>query len=184
MLDRIRIFAAQQNILFVIGFDNQNVRVTDCRKDLLRHAAGICNERDLAIALLEGIADRLCRVMRDTKNVHLNIPDKKTVAASHDFKLFSLRLRILLRYGFTGPARGEYRAAIRLFGKQRADALDMIDMLMGQHDAVQLRARKSAGRKAFLCFFRADADIRQNSRALTLYQKTVPRAAAGEGTNR
>lgn len=103
MLDRIRIFAAQQNILFVISFDNQNVRVNVGRKNLLRHAAGICNDCDLAVALLEGIADRLCRVMRDTKNVHLNISDKKTVAASHDFKLFSLRLRILLRYGSQVP---------------------------------------------------------------------------------
>ena len=93
-------------------------------------------------------------------------------------------LRILLRCKFIGPARSKDWFVAALLRKQRADALDMIDMLMRQHDAVELCARKPAGRKTLFCFFCADADIDQHPGVLALYQKTVPRAAAGEGTNR
>ena len=168
----------------MIRLDDQNIRTADRSEDFRGHTSGISNKSDFPPAFLEGIADRLCRVVRNAKRLHRNIADPKAVTAPDDLKRLTRSLRILLRCKFIGPARSKDRFAAAFLRKQRADALDMIDMLMRQHDAVELCARKPAGRKTLFCLFCADADIDQHPGVLALYQKTVPRAAAGEGTNR
>lgn len=158
-----------EHVEIVIRFEQQAIRVTQMDLDQLRHVAEVGDQSHLRTIGAKREADGIRGVVRNGKGVHFDVADAKSLAGLDAFDAAEALLKSV--------RKGAAKRVHRLFGdKERGfpqaehlrQAVAMIEMLVGDKDAVEVLDAEFGGSEPGECFAFAESGVHEEAGALGL----------------
>jgi hypothetical protein len=178
LLDDPRIRPDLEHVQIVIRFEQQAIRIAKMNFDEFRHVAEVGHESHLGAIGAEREADGIGSVVRNLKRVNIDIADGEVLAGLYGFHA-SQTLSEPIGQGAVQRVHGLLRNVKRSLpqAKHLRKTVAVIEMLVGDEDAVNTVDTKFDGCETRQSFAFAEATVHQESGALRLEQCNVARAA-------
>ena len=161
LLEGIGIMSDLQHVDIVVGFQKKDIRVLQAGLRIVRVAAQVCADTGFLAAFVYPVAHRLRRVVGDRHGVDLEITHTDRLIGADTDKPVRINVPV-----FRHPGQGSDRPPgrvdrhLRIFRDHRQPH-DMIRVLMGQKDTVDVLEVQADVMKSLPGPFPADAHIHQ-----------------------
>ena len=167
-----------QKFFVVVRFDHERLHFAQPLDDHFRRVSQIGDETETARARMKGKPKRIDRVMWHGKSLDRNVANGKLRAGPENSPVAMLLEQSVVANRFCGE-----RVAINRhvkFTAENFESANMIAVLVGEKDAVELVGCDAAFRQAQHQLPRAQAAVDKNLAMLGRDQCAVPGAAAAE----
>jgi hypothetical protein len=177
LLERRRIGALCKHIGIVIAFQYQRVTATEPCFDMRGDVTGVGEQTEPARAVGKHELAGLTRIVRHRVGMHGNGVDGKIFMSG---EAPALREAACFRRAECGVRPGREPNRNTVLARQRADAVDVIAVFVGDQDGVQFTGFATETRETAFSFFQRKAAVHQDRRLPAFDQQPVAAAAAAE----
>ena len=151
----------------MVALEQQRIAAGQSDQHMRRRLAGVRQHAELAPTVGGRVLHRLARIVRHCIGRYLQIADREGLAIAADADIDTHH--VVARRTFPGTVAQPYRELVA--ARELEHATDVIRVLMGDEDALQVLWRDAGARKAALGLFQAKATV----------EHQVGRRGAGSG---
>ena len=174
----IRVSAYLKHPDIMVCFQKKGIQILKIFDNILIIFTKIRRDPYGAVSTFHAVANRLCRIVGDAKRIDGQIFDMKSFILPNLMKdpLRKFSQGSALQHCIYRPFRRIDRKSVS--ARDHSKSLDVIRMLMGDQDPVQVASGKVNAVKPCLHLLPADPDIHQHMCLLRSYVNTISAAAA------